>query len=89
MATGHAKHHDYHLADPSSYGRRPISAFVMALGAVAWMHKMFAVLIVLGVGTIGVFYTMASCAMIREAWYKGVTPVSQLHRYGMILLIAL
>ena len=71
MATGQAKHHDYHLVDPSPWPVvGSISAFVMALGAVAWMHKMFAgAPIVFGVGTIGVLYTMASWwgDVIREA----------------------
>ncbi len=38
MADSHAKHHDYHLVDPSP---RPvlasIGAFIMAIGAIAWM----------------------------------------------------
>ena len=94
MATGQAKHHDYHLVDPSPWPVvGSISAFVMAVGAVAWMHKMFAgAPIVFGVGTIGVLYTMASWwgDVIREAQYKGDhTRVVQLHhRYGMILFIA-
>ena len=94
MATGQAKHHDYHLVDPSPWPVvGSISAFIMALGAVAWMHKMFAgAPIVFGVGTIGVLYTMASWwgDVIREAQYKGDhTRVVQLHhRYGMILFFA-
>ena len=39
MADAHAKHHDYHLVDPSPW---PIvgafGAFVLAVGAVNWMH---------------------------------------------------
>ena len=43
MATAHAKHHDYHLVDPSPWPVvGSISAFIMAFGAIAWMHKMFA-----------------------------------------------
>ena len=55
MATAHAKHHDYHLVDPSPWPVvGSISAFIMAFGAIAWMHKMFgAAPIVFGVGTIG------------------------------------
>ena len=42
MATAHAKHHDYHLVDPSPWPVvGSISAFIMAFGAIAWMHKMF------------------------------------------------
>ena len=94
MATGQAKHHDYHLVDPSPWPVvGSISAFIMAVGAVAWMHKMFAgAPIVFGVGTIGVLYTFASWwgDVIREAQHKGDhTRVVQLsHRYGMILFIA-
>ena len=44
MATGQAKHHDYHLVDPSPWPFvGSVSAFIMALGAVAWMHKMLAI----------------------------------------------
>ena len=89
-----AKHHDYHLVDPSPWPVvGSISAFIMAVGAIAWMHHMFAgAPIVFGVGTIGVLYTMASWwgDVIKEAQYKGDhTRVVQLHhRYGMILFIA-
>src|SRR5919108_4327752 len=94
MATAHAKHHDYPLVDPSPWPVvGSISAFIMAVGAIAWMHHMFAAApIVFGVGTIGVLYTMASWwgDVIREAQYKGDhTRVVQIsHRYGMILFIA-
>ena len=73
MATAHAKHHDYHLVDPSPWPVvGSISAFIMAVGAIAWMHHMFAAApIIFGVGTIGVLYTMASWwgDVIREAQY--------------------
>ena len=94
MATAHAKHHDYHLVDPSPWPVvGSISAFVMALGAITWMHHMTAAApIIFGVGTIGVLYTMASwwADVIKEAQYKGDhTRVVQIsHRYGMILFIA-
>ena len=70
-----------------------ISAFIMAVGAVTWMHHMFAAApIIFGIGTIGVLYTMAGwwADVIREAQYKGDhTRVVQIsHRYGMILFIA-
>ena len=43
MADAHAKHHDYHLVDPSPWPVvGAISAFVLAVGAIAWMHHMFA-----------------------------------------------
>jgi cytochrome c oxidase subunit 3 len=94
MATAQVKHHDYHLVDPSPWPVvGSISAFIMAVGAISWMHHLFAAApIVFGIGTIGVLYTMASWWMdvIREAQYKGDhTRVVQIsHRYGMILFIA-
>src|SRR5919205_1123767 len=94
MATAHAKHHDYHLVDPSPWPVvGSLSAFIMAFGAVGWMlHLYSAAPIVFGIGLIGVLYTMASWwgDVIKEAQYKGDhTRVVQLHhRYGMILFIA-
>ena len=42
MADAHAKHHDYHLVNPSPWPFvGSVSAFVMALGAIGWMHTMF------------------------------------------------
>ncbi|MBP0573878.1 cytochrome c oxidase subunit 3, partial [Mycobacterium tuberculosis] len=39
MAEGHAKHHDYHLVDPSPWPLTiSIGAFVMAVGAVGLMR---------------------------------------------------
>src|ERR1700759_694812 len=94
MATGQLKHPYYLLVDPSPWPIvGSVSAFVMALGAILWMHHMtgFAP-IIFAVGFIGVLYTMASWWMdvIREAQYKGDhTRVVQIsHRYGMILFIA-
>ena len=62
MATAHTKHHDYHLVDPSPWPVvGSISAFIMAVGAITWMHHMFkGAPIVFSVGTVGVIYTMAS-----------------------------
>ena len=94
MATAQVKHHDYHLVDPSPWPIvGSVSAFIMAVGAIAWMHHMFsAAWMVFGLGVIGVLYTMASWwgDVIREAQYKGYhTRVVQIsHRYGMILFIA-
>ena len=44
MADAHAKpRHDYHLVDPSPWPAvGSISAFVMAVGAISWMHHLFA-----------------------------------------------
>ena len=60
MATAQVKHQDYHLVDPSPW---PIvgsaAAFVLAIGLISWMHKMFAAAPVLfAAGAIGVLYTM-------------------------------
>src|ERR1700751_520179 len=94
MAEAHAKHHDYHLVDPSPWPIvGAVSAFIMAVGAIGWMHHMYsAAWLVFGVGTVGVLYTMASWGgdAIKEAQSKGdntrVVPISP--RYGMNLLIA-
>ncbi len=96
MATAQVKHHDYHLVDPSPWPIvGAVSAFIMALGAISWMHHMFSGMwpaIIFFIGVVGVLYTMASWWMdvIREAQYKGDhTRVVQIsHRYGMILFIA-
>ena len=95
MADAHAKpHHDYHLVDPSPWPAvGSVSAFVLAVGAITWMHHMFAAApLVFGAGVIGVLYTMLSWwrDVIKEAQYEGFhTRVVQIsHRYGMILFIA-
>ena len=94
MADAHVKHHDYHLVDPSPWPIvGSVAAFIMAVGAITWMHHLYAVSpIMFGVGALGVLYTMASwwIDVANEATYKGDhTRVVQLsHRYGMILFIA-
>jgi cytochrome c oxidase subunit 3 len=98
MAEAHAKHHDYHLVDPSPWPLiGSISAFVMMVGAVFWMKSMTlggiaAGPYLFGAGAIGVLYTMLAWwwDVIREATYGGFhTRVVQLsHRYGMIMFIA-
>ena len=44
MADAHAKpHHEYHLVDPSPWPAvGAVSAFVLAVGLITWMHEMFA-----------------------------------------------
>ena len=95
MADAHAKpHHDYHLVDPSPWPAvGSVSAFVLAVGAITWMHHMFAAApLVFAAGVLGVLYTMLGWwrDVIREAQYEGfhsrVVQIS--HRYGMILFIA-
>jgi cytochrome c oxidase subunit III len=95
MADAHAKpHHDYHLVDPSPWPAvGSVSAFLMALGAITWMHHIFAAApYIFGVGTIGMLYTMLGWwrDVTREATSQGFhTRVVQIsHRYGMILFIA-
>ena len=42
MATAQVKHHDYHLVDPSPWPIvGAVSAFIMAVGAITWMHHIF------------------------------------------------
>ena len=58
MATAQVKHHDYHLVDPSPWPVvGSISAFIMALGAITWMHHMTAAApIIFGVVAGGCFF---------------------------------
>ncbi|MBX3495399.1 MAG: cytochrome c oxidase subunit 3 [Parvibaculum sp.] len=90
MADAHAKHHDYHLVDPSAWPIvGAIGAFILAIGAVTWMHGSPAWAMLIGFAI--VFYTMFGWwrDVIREAHRGDHTPVVQLHlRYGMILFIA-
>ena len=94
MADAHAKHHDYHLVDPSPWPIvGSVAAFVLAVGLISWMHKMYAAApVVFAAGAIGVLYTMFAWwrDVINEAEHKGDhTRVVQIsHRYGMILFIA-
>ena len=59
MADAHTKHHDYHLVDPSPWPAvGSTAAFVMAVGAISWMHHMYsAAPLVFGAGVLGVLYT--------------------------------
>jgi len=90
MADAHAKHHDYHLVNPSAW---PITgatgAFIMAVGGVLYMHGSAPWGLLVGLAI--VLYTMAGWwrDVIKEAHSGDHTPVVQLHlRYGMILFIA-
>ena len=102
MAEAHAKHHDYHLVNPSPW---PIVGgfvgFITAIGAIAWMKTADGGLTIgaltlqgpalFGVGIIGILFTMFMWwrDVIREAHGGDHTPVVQLHlRYGMLLFIA-
>src|ERR1700721_4854176 len=78
MADAHVKHHDYHLVDPSPWpALGSISAFIMAVGAICWMHALFAgagYILILGI--VGVLYTMFVWwrDVVREADKGGYHP---------------
>ena len=90
MAEAHAKQHPYHLVDPSPWPLLgSISAFVLALGAISFMHG--ASVWFVAPGIIGVLYTMLVWwrDVIKEAHEGFHSNVVQLGlRYGMILFIA-
>ena len=90
MADSHAKHHDYHLVQPSWWPFvGAISAFVTAVGAVNWMHGSKPYVLIIGL--LLVLYTMFMWwrDVIKEANAGDHTPVVSLHlRYGMLLFIA-
>lgn len=90
MAEAHAKHHDYHLVDPSPWPIvGAIAAFITAIGAVVWMHGSAPWVMIIGL--IGILYTMFMWwrDIIAEAHKGDHTPVVALHlRYGMIMFIA-
>src|SRR5207247_3946992 len=70
-----------------------VSAFLLAVGLITWMHKLFAAApLLFAAGVLGVLYTMIGWwrDVIREAEFEGYhTRVVQIsHRYGMILFIA-
>jgi cytochrome c oxidase subunit III len=99
MADAHAKpEHDYHLVDPSPWPLiGAMSAMILAIGAVMSMKGLAvgglkAGPLVLGIGAIGVLYTMLAwwTDVTREAEHQGHhTRVVQIHhRYGMIMFIA-
>ena len=90
-----AKHHDYHLVNPSVWPMiGSLAALVMFFGAVMWMHTDYfggSGKWVFGLGVAGVIATFFSwwSDVIKEAHEGYHTPVVQLHlRYGMILFIA-
>ena len=103
MADTHAKHHDYHLVDPSPWPFiGSMGAFVTAIGGVAYMQYLKGnEFPLLGINLAGpwlffmglliVLYTMYSwwSDTIKEGREGYHTPVVSLHlRYGMIMFIA-
>jgi cytochrome c oxidase subunit III len=96
----HAKHHDYHLVNPSPWPAvGAIGAFVTAVGLIVWMRSMgggsglFGLRgpVLFGTGVVILAFTMLVWwrDVIKEAHGGDHTPVVQLHlRYGMILFIA-
>jgi cytochrome c oxidase subunit 3 len=89
-AHAHPPTHPYHLVDPSPWPAiGALSAFILALGGITFMHGGSPWLIAPGV--IGVLYTMLVWwrDVVKEANSGYHTPVVQLGlRYGMILFIA-
>ncbi|MEX0853038.1 MAG: cytochrome c oxidase subunit 3 [Bauldia sp.] len=90
MAETHEHNHPYHLVEPSPW---PVvgaaSAFLLAIGAISYMHGASVWLIL--PGTVGILYTMLVWwrDVIKESNEGFHTPVVQLGlRYGMILFIA-
>jgi len=100
MADSHAKHHDYHLVDPSPWPvLASLAAFVLAVGFIIWMRSMGGGPGLFGIHGSSVFFVGAmSIIAVAFLWWRDVireahkgdhTPVVQLHlRYGMILFIA-
>ena len=90
MADAHAKHHDYHLVNPSPWPAiGGAAAFILAVGAVSWMHGGHWA--IMGLGFALVLYVMFMWwrDVINEAHAGDHTPVVSLHlRYGMIMFIA-
>ncbi|RUT31176.1 cytochrome c oxidase subunit 3 [Arsenicitalea aurantiaca] len=86
----HTKNHDYHLVPMSPWPFvGSVAAFVMAIGAIAWMQDWTPWVFFIGLA--GVLYTMYAwwADVVKESQAGDHTPVVQIHhRYGMILFIA-
>ncbi len=92
---GHAKHHDYHLVNPSPWpALGAFGAFVLAVGAIYYFISAKNGAPQLWYIAPGVMLVIATMFfwwrdVIREAHQGDHTPVVALHlRYGMILFIA-
>ena len=90
QAQAHGNNHPYHLVNPSPWPAvGAVSAFVLALGAITYMHGGSPWFVAPGI--IGVLYTMLQWwrDVIKESKEGFHTKVVQLGlRYGMILFIA-
>ncbi|MBK1870467.1 cytochrome c oxidase subunit 3 [Aestuariivirga sp. YIM B02566] len=90
MADSHAKNHDYHLVDPSPWPVvGSVSAFILAVGAIIWMHGSAPWVALVGLAL--VLYTMFMWwrDVIKESHKGDHTEIVSLHlRYGMLLFIA-
>jgi cytochrome c oxidase subunit 3 len=93
MSSGHEVGHEYHLVEPSPWPAvGAFSGFVLAIGAIMFMHDKPGGGWIMAAGFACVLYTMFMWwrDVVREAEYQGHhTPVVQVGmRYGMILFIA-
>jgi len=90
MADAHAKNHDYHLVNPSPWPAvGGAAAFILAIGAVNWMHGGTWAIMALGFALVLYVMFMWWRDVIAEAHGGDHTPVVSLHlRYGMIMFIA-
>lgn len=91
MGDAHSNHHDYHLVNPSPWPLvGAISAFVLAFGAIQFMHHDNSTILAIGFGLVLLTMFLWWRDVIREAEKFGDhKPVVQIHnRYGMILFIA-
>ncbi len=90
MADADAKNHDFHLVSPSPWpALGAFSAFILAVGAVLWMHGSTSAYMAIGLAL--VLYTMFMWwrDVIKESHAGDHTPVVGLHlRYGMLMFIA-
>ncbi len=87
-----AVNHDYHLVEPSKWPFvGSVSVFIMALGAVFWMHEAPYASYAFFAGLAGLLYTMFGwwADIITEGEQGDHTPIVQIGlRYGMMLFIA-
>lgn len=85
----HAKNHDYHILAPSIYPFvGSMSAIVMLVGAIIWMHGVTPWLFV--AGFVAVLYVMYAwwAEVVEESQIGDHTPVVRIGlRYGFILFI--